>query len=89
MNEHQVAIGETTCAAKFYGVPVTAGGLARIEISEMTKIALERADTARMAIQIMVRFDLSLSIHCLSACMYVCLSYIIITTVERKLVEGR
>ncbi len=55
MNEHQVAIGETTCAAKFYGTPVTAGGLARIEISEMSKIALERADTARMAIQIMVR----------------------------------
>jgi dipeptidase len=60
MNEHQVAIGETTCAAKFYGTPVTAGGLARIEISEMSKIALERADTARMAIQIMVSFNLLL-----------------------------
>lgn len=38
INEHQVAIGESTCAAKFYGVPVTAGGLARIEVAEMTKV---------------------------------------------------
>jgi len=63
MNEHQVAIGETTCAAKFYGTPVTAGGLARIEISEMSKIALERADTARMAIQIMGDLATSLGFY--------------------------
>ena len=39
MNEHQVAIGESTCAAKFYGIPVTAGGKARIEVAEMTKVS--------------------------------------------------
>lgn len=42
MNEHQVAIGESTCAAKFYGVPVTAGGKAHIEVSEMTKVRKKR-----------------------------------------------
>ena len=53
MNEHQVAIGESTCASKFYGVPVTAGGKAKIEVAEMSKVALERSTTAREAIQIM------------------------------------
>jgi dipeptidase len=53
MNEHQVAIGESTCAARFWGVPVTAGGLARIEVAEMSKIALERSTSARQAIQMM------------------------------------
>lgn len=53
MNEHQVAIGESTCAARFWGVPVTAGGLAKIEVAEMSKIALERSTTARQAIQMM------------------------------------
>ena len=40
MNEHQVAIGESTCAAKFYGTPVTAGGLAKIEVAEMSKVSV-------------------------------------------------
>lgn len=38
MNEFQVAIGESTCAARFYGTPVTAGGKAMIEVAEMTKV---------------------------------------------------
>ena len=38
MNEHQVAIGESTCAARFWSAPATAGGLARIEVREMSKI---------------------------------------------------
>lgn len=38
MNEHQVAIGESTCAARFWGTPVTAGGKAQIEVSEMSKV---------------------------------------------------
>lgn len=53
MNEHQVAIGESTCAAIFWSAPVTANGSARIDVREMSKIALERSKTAREAIQIM------------------------------------
>ena len=44
MNEHQVAIGESTCAARFYGTPVTAGGLAKIEVVEMTKVSRVEAN---------------------------------------------
>ncbi|RYY71572.1 hypothetical protein EON63_21605 [archaeon] len=32
MNEHQVAIGESTCASKLWAAPVIAGGKARIEV---------------------------------------------------------
>jgi hypothetical protein len=39
MNEHQVAIGESTCASRFYGVPVTAGGKAKIEVAEMSRVS--------------------------------------------------
>lgn len=53
MNEHQVAIGESTCAAKLWAAPATAGGKAHIEVREMSQIALERSTTARQAIQIM------------------------------------
>ena len=53
MNEHQVAIGESTCASKLWAAPVTAGGKARIEVVEMTRIGLERGKTAREVIQIM------------------------------------
>ncbi|KAJ1429908.1 peptidase family C69-domain-containing protein [Ochromonadaceae sp. CCMP2298] len=53
MNEHQLGIGESTCAAKFWAAPVSAGGKARIEIADMTKIALERCKTARCAIKTM------------------------------------
>lgn len=53
MNEHQVAIGESTCAARLFAAPVSAGGKALLEASELTQIALERSKTAREAIQIM------------------------------------
>lgn len=53
INEHQVAIGESTCASRFWGTPVTAGGKAKIEVNEMSRIALERTTTAREAIQLM------------------------------------
>lgn len=39
MNEYQVAIGESTCASRFYGTPVTAGGKAQIEVAEMTRVS--------------------------------------------------
>lgn len=53
MNEHQVAIGESTCAARFWAAPTTAGGKAQIEVREMSRLALERTKTAREAISLM------------------------------------
>lgn len=53
MNEHQVAIGESTCAARFWAAPTTAGGKAQIEARQLSQIALERAVTAASAIKIM------------------------------------
>jgi hypothetical protein len=37
MNEHQVAIGESTCASRFWAKPTTAGGKAMIEVREMSR----------------------------------------------------
>ena len=58
MNEHQVAIGESTCAAKLWAAPVgysssLVNGTALLEANELSQIALERSTTAREAIQIM------------------------------------
>ena len=53
MNEHQVSIGESTCASKLYAFPINHGGKARIEVAQMSEIALERSKTAREAIEIM------------------------------------
>lgn len=53
MNEHQVAIGESTCAARLYAAPVFAGGKALLEVSELSQLGLERGKTAREAIQVM------------------------------------
>ena len=36
MNEHQVAIGESTCAARFWAAPTVAGGKAMIEVRSQT-----------------------------------------------------
>mmetsp|Transcript_27697 Transcript_27697/g.30243 ORF Transcript_27697/g.30243 Transcript_27697/m.30243 type:complete len:693 (-) Transcript_27697:307-2385(-) len=53
MNEWGVAIGESTCAAKFYAAPVSDGGKALFEVGELSQIALERTKTARDAILMM------------------------------------
>ena len=50
MNEFQVAIGESTCAAKLTSAPLIAGGKALLEAAELSQIALERSRTAREAI---------------------------------------
>jgi hypothetical protein len=50
MNEHGVAMGESTCAARLTAKPVSAGGFALLEVSELSQIALERSKTAREAI---------------------------------------
>jgi len=54
-NEHQVAIGESTCSGRFWTKPrgVPNGGQALLEIGELSSIALERCRTARCAIQTM------------------------------------
>ena len=36
INENQVAIGESTCQAKFFGVPASQGGKSHIEAREMS-----------------------------------------------------
>ncbi|CAM9557293.1 unnamed protein product [Sphacelaria rigidula] len=56
INEKQVGIGESTCGAKWFAGPKGDGCKecnALFDISELTRIALERAPTAREAIQIM------------------------------------
>lgn len=53
MNEHQVAIGESTCASNLFAAPVSAGGKALLEVSELSQIGLERGRTAREVILIM------------------------------------
>ena len=54
MNEHQVAIGESTCPARLWAAPMgSGGGKALLEISELSQIALERCKTARESIQMM------------------------------------
>jgi dipeptidase len=53
MNEWGVAMGESTCAAKFWAAPLSAGGKALLEIGELSQIALERTKTARDAIRMM------------------------------------
>lgn len=53
MNEHQLAIGESTCASFLTATPSSAGGKAEIEVRQLSQIALERTKTARDAIQLM------------------------------------
>mmetsp|Transcript_38523 Transcript_38523/g.57751 ORF Transcript_38523/g.57751 Transcript_38523/m.57751 type:complete len:630 (-) Transcript_38523:177-2066(-) len=54
INEKQVAIGESTCSGVFGAVPLGhPDGTALLSIDELTHIAMERADSARMAVQLM------------------------------------
>lgn len=56
INEKQVAIGESTCGAKFYAGPLgesCSRCTAMFDVSELSRIAMERASTAREAITIM------------------------------------
>jgi len=53
MNEHQLAIGESTCGSRFVALAKGFGGQALFHISSLTTIALERCKTAREAIQLM------------------------------------
>ena len=53
MNEHQVAIGESTCGARITALPIALGGTALLEARELSSIALERCATARCAVELM------------------------------------
>lgn len=53
INDAGVAMAECTCSAIFAALPVDKGGLALLNYAELTRIALERASTAREAIHIM------------------------------------
>ena len=56
MNEHQLAIGESTCGARTLAYPLddeVNQGKALFGIEELSKIALERCKSARCAIQTM------------------------------------
>lgn len=54
VNEHQVAVGESTCSAVFGAVPLGApNGTALLSIDQLTQIAMERASTALEAVELM------------------------------------
>jgi dipeptidase len=53
MNEKQVAFGESTCAGRLIATPIDHNGTALFDISEVSRVAMERATSAREAIQIM------------------------------------
>jgi dipeptidase len=53
MNEHQLAIGESTCGAKIAAYSVARGGEAMMEASVLTRLALQRCKTARCAVELM------------------------------------
>jgi dipeptidase len=50
MNEHQVSIGESTCSGYFFAKPVHAGGRALFDVTELSRLAMERTTTAREAV---------------------------------------
>ncbi|KNC76378.1 hypothetical protein SARC_11120 [Sphaeroforma arctica JP610] len=53
INEKQVATGESSCHSPFVAKPINKGGKALFDVGALTMVALERAKTAREAIQIM------------------------------------
>ncbi|KAF0719439.1 Aste57867_1035 [Aphanomyces stellatus] len=53
INEHQVALGESTCGAKLAAKPRTRGGSAVFDMTDLSRLALERTKTAREAIRLM------------------------------------
>ena len=53
LNEHGVSLGESTCAARFTSAPVSDGGHALFDVSELSRLGLERGKTAREVIAIM------------------------------------
>ena len=66
MNEFQVAIGESTSAARYYGIPMNAGvedAHAGIDVNEMSRLALERTTNAKDAILLMGQLAVDLGYY--------------------------
>lgn len=53
LNEHGVSLGESTCSARFVANPVSHNGGALFDVSELSRVGLERGRTAREVIAIM------------------------------------
>jgi dipeptidase len=53
MNEHQVGILESTCSAVYSAKSISSGGSALLSINQLSQIAMERAKSAKEAVQIM------------------------------------
>eukprot|EP00441_Pelagodinium_beii_P026643 CAMPEP_0197679560 /NCGR_PEP_ID=MMETSP1338-20131121/91873_1 /TAXON_ID=43686 ORGANISM="Pelagodinium beii, Strain RCC1491" /NCGR_SAMPLE_ID=MMETSP1338 /ASSEMBLY_ACC=CAM_ASM_000754 /LENGTH=637 /DNA_ID=CAMNT_0043260627 /DNA_START=114 /DNA_END=2027 /DNA_ORIENTATION=- len=56
MNEKGVGTSESTCSGMFYTLPATMGGKACFGIAALGQMAMERASTAKEAVQIMGDF---------------------------------
>lgn len=56
MNEHKVAVGESTCSGVFAALAKGHGGKALMSIDELSKIAMERTTSAREAVLLMGEF---------------------------------
>jgi dipeptidase len=53
MNENQVALAESTCSGVFAARAINNGGKALLSIDQLSQIAMERAKSAREAVQLM------------------------------------
>uniref|UniRef100_A0A7S0L7U0 Dipeptidase n=1 Tax=Coccolithus braarudii TaxID=221442 RepID=A0A7S0L7U0_9EUKA len=53
MNEHQVAVGESTCSGVFGTSAAGHGGKALMSVDTLSQLAMERANTSRSAVKIM------------------------------------
>lgn len=53
LNEHGVGIGESTCSGRFGAQPIGMGGHALFSVDQLSQLAMERARTAREAVQLM------------------------------------
>ncbi|KAJ0408854.1 hypothetical protein P43SY_000750 [Pythium insidiosum] len=53
LNEHQLAMGESTCSARFVSRPKQHGGEALFDIAALSRVAMQRTKTARDAILLM------------------------------------
>lgn len=53
LNEHQVGIAESTCSGIYAAKSIAYGGKALLSVDQLSQIAMERATTAKEAVQLM------------------------------------